>query len=78
LKHKTLNLEQMNIKEQNLNDTQKQQLNIDAVSGSFTGIGEMCKRCSGDGWVYHSKGGQSGLVKDCPKCDGNGVVKTCH
>jgi hypothetical protein len=33
LKTKTLNLEQMNNKEQTLNDPQKQQLNIPAVSG---------------------------------------------
>lgn len=50
-------------------------LNKPVVGCSFNGIGEMCKRCSGDGWVYHSKGGQSGLMKDCPKCDGKGVVK---
>lgn len=49
-----------------------------AVSGSFYRIGEMCKRCSGDGWVFHSKGGQSGFMKDCPKCDGRGVVKIIH
>ena len=68
----------MNLEEQNSNEPQKPQLNIGAVSGSFYGIGEMCKRCSGDGWVFHSKGGQSGLMKDCPKCDGKGVVKNCH
>lgn len=65
----------MKIEEQNLNEPQKPQLNIPAVSGSFYGIGEMCKRCSGDGWVFHSKGGQSGLMKDCPKCEGKGVIK---
>jgi hypothetical protein len=32
--HKTLNLEQMNIEEQNLNESQKPQLNIPAVSSS--------------------------------------------
>lgn len=63
------------LENEKLNEPQDPQLNIAAVSGSFTGIGEMCKRCSGDGWVYHSKGGQSGLMKDCPKCDGKGFVK---
>ena len=29
-----------------------------------------CDECSGDGWVYHSKGGQSGHTKTCPKCEG--------
>ncbi len=65
----------MKIEEQNLYNTTKQQLNIPAISGSYYRIGEMCKRCSGDGWIFHSKGGQSGLMKDCPKCDGKGVIK---
>ena len=30
---------------------------------------EICKLCSGDGWVFHSKGGQSGLTKNCPNCN---------
>ena len=63
--------------EQNL-DKSNEKLHISDVSGSFYGIGQMCKRCSGDGWVFHSKGGQSGLMKDCPKCDGKGVIKNYH
>jgi DnaJ-class molecular chaperone len=63
------------LENKNINEAVKPQLNIGVVSSSFNGIGEMCKRCSGDGWVFHSKGGQSGLMKDCPKCDGKGVVK---
>lgn len=35
----------------------------------------LCKGCFGDGWVYQSKNGQCGQVKDCPKCEGSGVVK---
>lgn len=65
----------MKLEKENSNESQKPQLNIPAVSGSFYGIGEMCKRCSGDGWVFHSKGGQSGLIKDCPKCEGKEVIK---
>jgi DnaJ-class molecular chaperone len=66
---------------ESLNNTDKtsvnaeKELRISDVSGSFYGIGQMCKRCSGDGWVFHSKSGQSGLMKDCPKCDGKGVIK---
>ncbi len=56
----------MKLENENLNKPQKQQFNI----------GEMCKRCSGDGWVFYSNGGQSGLIKDCPKCDGKGVVNS--
>jgi DnaJ-class molecular chaperone len=41
---------------------------------NFFGIGNMCKYCSGDGWVFHSKNGQGGLTKDCPKCGGNGII----
>jgi len=69
---------------ENLNNTDKtsdnaeKELRISDVSDSFYGIGQMCKRCSGDGWVFHSKGGQSGLMKDCPKCDGEGVIKNYH
>jgi DnaJ-class molecular chaperone len=63
--------------EQNL-DKSNEKLHISDVSDSFYGIGQMCKRCSGDGWVFHSKGGQSGLMKDCPKCDGKGVIKNYH
>jgi DnaJ-class molecular chaperone len=62
---------------QSFNEHQEN-LNISDVSGSFYGIGQMCKRCSGDGWVFHSKGGQSGLMKDCPRCDGKGVIKNYH
>lgn len=29
---------------------------------------KVCPDCNGDGWVYHSKGGQSGETKDCPSC----------
>lgn len=31
-------------------------------------IESVCDVCSGDGWIFNSKGGQSGLMKDCPKC----------
>ena len=36
-------------------ESQSSCLDIDTVSGNFYGISEMCKRCSGDGWVFHSK-----------------------
>lgn len=50
-------------------------LKIMVIKDGFTEIGEICKICSGDGWVYHSKGGQSGLTEDCPKCNGEGIIK---
>lgn len=31
-------------------------------------INKVCEVCNGDGWIYHSRGGQSGLTKDCSKC----------
>jgi hypothetical protein len=40
LKHKTLNLEQMKIEEQNLNETQNPQLNIAAVMSSAIAFAE--------------------------------------
>lgn len=33
-----------------------------------------CKDCSGDGWLYHSKGGQGGNIRTCYTCDGSGYV----
>jgi len=68
----------MKLENKNLNEPKKPQLNIGAVSSIFKGICEMCKICSGDGWVFHSKGGQSGFMKDCPECDDLGVVKNYH
>lgn len=29
---------------------------------------KVCDECYGDEWVFHSKGGQGGEIKDCPKC----------
>jgi DnaJ-class molecular chaperone len=70
-------MENLNNKDKTSENAEKE-LSISDVSGSFYGIGQMCKRCSGDGWVFHSKGGQSGLMKDCQKCDGKGVIKNYH
>lgn len=36
---------------------------------------EICDKCSGDGWVYHSNGGQGGITMDCDKCSGDGSIK---
>lgn len=49
---------------------------MDTESGKNSLLGKPCKKCGGDGWVFHSNG-QSGINKDCPKCDGTGFIKKC-
>jgi hypothetical protein len=36
----------------------------------FLGIGKMCKKCDGDGWIYS---GVKRIEKECLKCEGAGT-----